>query len=150
MTRVPEAARGAVLGNLLEKVVVRGEEEGEPLPELIDVETRVDCRLHVSDGVREGERHLLHRRRSGFTHVITADRDRVPLRQLAFAESEDVGDDPQRRPRRVDVGAARDVFLQDVVLDGARQRAKGHALALRDRHIQRQQDDGRRVDGHRR
>ena len=52
--------------------------------------------------------------------------------------------------RRIDVGAARDVFLQDVVLDRARQRRGGDALPLRDRDVERQQDDRRRVDRHRR
>ena len=81
----------------------------------------VDRRLHVGDGVGEGEGHLLHGRRARLADVIAADRDRVPLRHLALAEREDVGDDAQRRRRRIDVGAARDVFLQDVVLHRARQ-----------------------------
>ena len=37
---------------------------------------------------------------------------------------EGVGDQPHRRPRRVDVGAARHVLLQDVVLDGAAQHCR--------------------------
>jgi hypothetical protein len=42
------------------------------------------------------ERDFLHRRRSGFPDVVAADRDRVPVRQLALAEREDVGDDAER------------------------------------------------------
>ena len=52
--------------------------------------------------------------------------------------------------RRVDVGAARDVFLEDVVLNRAGQRRGGDALPPRDRDVERQQDDRRRVDRHRR
>ena len=118
----PQPARRAELRDLLEKVVVRVEEERQPLAEPVDVEPGVDRRLHVGDRVREGERDLLHRRRSRLADVIAADRDRVPVRQLALAEREDVGDDPQRGARRIDVGAARDVLLEDVVLDRARER----------------------------
>ena len=110
----------------------------------------VDGGLHVGDGVGEGERDLLHRRRARLADVIAADRNRVPLRHLALAEREDVGDDAQRRPRRIDVGAARDVLLQDVVLDGAGELRGRHALPLADGHVERQQDDGGGVDGHRR
>ena len=72
------------------------------------------------------------------------------LRQLPLAERQDVGDEPHRRPRRVDVRAARDVFLEDVVLNGSGQRRQSHALPLRHRDVQRQQDDRRGVDRHRR
>src|SRR5438552_14029880 len=43
----PKAPGRAELRDLLEKVVVRVEEERQPLPELVDVETRVDRRLDV-------------------------------------------------------------------------------------------------------
>ena len=116
----PQPPRGAELRDLLEEVVVRVEEEREPRPERVDVEAGVARRLHVGDRVGERERHFLHRRRARLANVVAADRDRVPLRHFALAEREDVGDDAQRRLRRIDVGAARDVLLQDVVLDRAR------------------------------
>ena len=131
----PQPARRAELGDLLEKVVVRVEEERQPLSERVDVEPGVDRRLHVGDRVGERERDFLHRRRSRFADVIAADRDRVPVRQLALAERKDVGDDPQRRARRIDVGAARDVLLEDVVLNRARERRRGaRPAAARPRH----------------
>ena len=126
----PQPPRGAELRHLLQEVVVRVEEEREALAERVDVEPRVDRRLHVGDRVGEGERHLLHRRRARLADVIAADRDRVPLRHLALAEREDVGDDAQRRLGRIDVGAARDVLLEDVVLDRARELPRRHPLAL--------------------
>ena len=129
---------------------MRVEEERQPLAERVDVEAGVDGGLHVGDGVGERERHFLDRRRARLADVIAADRDRVPLRHVALAEREDVGDDAERRFRRVDVGAARDVLLQHVVLHGAGERRWRHALLLRDGDVQRQQDDRGRVDRHRR
>jgi hypothetical protein len=67
----------------------------------------------------------------------------------AARDREDVRDNPQRGARRIDVGAARDVFFQDVVLDGARQRLRIGALFARDGDVEREQDDGGRVDRHR-
>ena len=146
----PQPPRRAELGDLLEEVVVRVEEEREPLAERVHVEPGVDAGLDVGDAVRKRERHLLHGRRARLADVIPADRDRVPLRHLALAERDDVGDDPERGARRIDVGAARDVLLQDVVLDRAGQLTCVNALSASDGHVQRQQDDRRRVDGHRR
>ena len=116
----PQPPRGPELGDFLEKIVVRVEEEREPLTEAIDVEPGVEGRLHVGQRVGERERDLLDRGRSGFADVIAADRDRVPVRQLAIAVGEDVGDDSERGAWRIDVGAARDVLFEDVVLDRAR------------------------------
>ena len=146
----PQPPRRAELRDLLEEVVVGVEEERQPLAERIDVEARAARRLHIGDRIRERERHLLDRRRSRFADVIPADRNRVPLRHLSLAEREDVRHDPERRLRRIDVGAARDVFLEDVVLNRSRERLRRHALPLADRDVQREQDDRRRVDGHRR
>ena len=66
------------------------------------------------------------------------------------APGENVGDDAHRGPQRVDVGAARDVFLQDVVLHGAREPREIRALLFRDGDVEREQNRGGRVDGHRR
>ena len=52
--------------------------------------------------------------------------------------------------RRVDVGAARDVLLEDVVLDGAAEGAARHAALVGHRDVEREQRRRRRVDGHRR
>ncbi len=50
---------------------------------------------------------------------------------------------------REDVGAARHILLENVVLDGAAQLADIRALAFGDRNIHRQQDARRGVDRHR-
>ena len=52
--------------------------------------------LHVRTGVRQRERHFLDRGRAGFTDVIPADGNRIPLRHLARAERQEVGHDAQR------------------------------------------------------
>ena len=60
----PELARGAELGDLLEEVVVRVEEERDARREVVDGQTGVDAVLHVLDAVAQRERQLLQRRRS--------------------------------------------------------------------------------------
>ena len=105
-------------------------------------------RLHVRDPVRERERDLLRGRRPRLAHVIAADRDRVPLRDPLAAVREQVGDDPHRRLRRVDVRAARGVLLQEVVLDGAADLRRVDALLLGDQLVEQQQDRRGRVDRH--
>ena len=76
--------------------------------------------LDVGDRVGQRERDLLNGGRAGLADVIAADRDRIPLRHVLARRTHDVGHDPERRARRVDVGAARDVLLEDVVLDACR------------------------------
>ncbi len=78
----PELPRGAELGDLLEEVAVRVEEERDPRREVVDVEARIDAVLHVLDAVAQRERQLLQRRRAGLADVIAAHRHRVPARHF--------------------------------------------------------------------
>ncbi len=117
----PQATGGAELRDLLEEVVVRVEEEGEALAELVGREPRRDRRLAVRDAVRERERELLRRARARLADVVPGDRDRVEAGQPLGAVREEVGREPHRRPRREDVVPARDVLLEHVVLHGAAQ-----------------------------
>ncbi len=100
--------------------------------------------------MRQRKRHFLHRGRSGFADVIAADRDCVPVGQLARAVGKDVGHDSERGARWIYIRSARDVLLQDVVLNRACERSRPDALPPRHGDVQREQDDGRRVDRHRR
>ena len=84
---------------------------------VVDVQPGPARPFHVLDAVVERERQFLQRRRSRFANVVTADRNRVPLRHVLCAELERVDDELHRRPRRKDVGLLGDVFLEDVVLD---------------------------------
>ena len=132
----PQPPRGTKLRDLLEEVVVRVEEEGEPLAEVVRRQPRVDRRLAVRDPVRERERELLRRGRACLTDVVTGDRDRVPARQPLGAVREQIGRDPHRRPRREDVVPARDVLLEDVVLHGAAELRTVDALLLGDELVE--------------
>ena len=146
----PERPGGAELRDLLEEVVVRVEEEREPGAERVGREARRHRRLAVGDPVRERERELLGGRRARLADVVARDRDRVPARDPLLAVGEQVGRQPHRGARREDVVPAGDVLLEDVVLDGAAQRAAGHALLLGDQLVEQQQQRRRGVDRHRR
>jgi len=145
---VPDAARRPELGDLFEEVVVRVPEEAEPRRERIDIEAGRDGGIDVRDAVGDGERDLLHRRAAGFADVVAADADGVPLRHVRCAVLEDVGDDSHAGLRRVDVRAAGDVLLEQVVLDGAADRSGRHALLFGHQLVHQQQDRAGGVDGH--
>ena len=49
--------------------------------------------------------------------MIAGDGDRVPFRNLGSAVRKDVGNQSQALRRRVDIGAASDVLLENIVLD---------------------------------
>ena len=108
-----------------------------------------DRRLDVGDGVGEGEGHLLDGGRAGVADVVAADADGVELRQLLGAVGHEVGGETERRLRRVDVGAAGDVLLEDVVLRGAGDLVLRDALLLADDGVHRDEHGRRGVDGHR-
>ena len=146
----PHAAGRPVLGHLLEEVVVGVPEEAQPRGEVVDVQPGGQGGLHVGDAVGEGEGDLLDGRRAGLADVVAGDGDRVPAGQVLRAVGERVGDQPHRRPGRVDVGPPGDVLLQDVVLDGAAQQFRVDPVLLGDQLVEEQQDGGRGVDRHRR
>ena len=80
--------------------------------------------------------------------MIRADVRRIPPRHLLVGVRDRVADKLQRRLGREDVRAAREIFLDDVVLDGAGEaRARG-ALLVGDGDVQRKQPSGGRVDRH--
>ena len=145
----PHAPGRAELRNLLQQIALGDEEEGQPPREAIDVEPRIDRRLHVGDSVGEGESQLLYGGRARLPHVIPADADRVPPGNALAAVPEDVGDQPHRLPGRVDVGPPRYVLLQYVVLDRPVELLGRDSLPSSDRDVERQQDGRRRVDRHR-
>ena len=144
----PQPTGRPELGDLLDEVVVGVEEEGELGREVVDGQPGRERGLHIGDRVGEGEGDLLDRGAARFPHVIAGDRDRVPARDVLAAIGEEIGDEPHRRRRGEDVGAAGHVLLEDVVLDGARQARRVHAAPSRHRHVERQQDRGGGVDRH--
>ncbi len=116
---IPDLARGAVFGDLFEEIVVRVEEEAEARSEVVDVEAAAARPLDVFDAVVDGERQFLQRGRSGFANVVAADGDGVEARRKLRSEFEGVNHQAHRGRGRIDVFLLRDVFLEDVVLDGA-------------------------------
>ena len=78
----PDPAGGAVLGDLLEEVDLRVEEEAQARGERVDVDAALDRLLDVGEAVLERERELLRGGRAGLADVVAGDRDRVPARHL--------------------------------------------------------------------
>ena len=145
----PQQPRGAHLGDLHEEVHADRPEERQPRREAVDVEAGGEAGAEIFDAVgqRIGELEVL--RRAGFLHVIAGDRDRIVFRHLLRGVGKDVGDDPHRGRRRIDVGVAHHELFQNVVLNGAREFFRRHALFLGGRDEQRQDRQHRAVHGHR-
>ena len=126
----PDPARGAELGDLLEEVDVRVEEEAQPGREDVDVEPARAAQLDVGEAVREGEGELLRRGRAGLPDVVAGHRQRLVARDLRGAPLDQVGDQAQVRLGREQPLLLRDVLLEDVGLEGAVEVAMGDPLAL--------------------
>ena len=80
--------------------------------------------------------------------MVAGDGDGVPLGDFGGGPGEHVGDDAHGVGDGIDVGAAGDVLLEDVVLDGAAELADVGAGAAGGGHVEREQDAGGGVDGH--
>ena len=126
----PQHARGALLRHLHEEVHAGVPEERQPRREAVDVEAGGDAGAHIFDAVGERVGELEVAGRACLLHVIAGDRDRVELRHVLGGVGEDVGDDAQRRLRRIDVGVAHHELFEDVVLDRAGELFRRHALFL--------------------
>ena len=146
---IPDAARRAILRNLLEEVVMRVEEKRKPGREIVDREPAAQRPFHILHAVVESEGELLQRRRASLADVIARDGNRIETRRVESAELEGIHHQPHGRGRRIDVLLLRDVFLQDVVLQGAGDLLPVRALLFRDRQIHRPQHRGGRIDRHR-
>src|SRR5258708_11930234 len=145
---VPDFARGAELGDLLEEIVVGIEEEAEPGTKVIHVQAAATSPLHVLHAVIDGECQLLQRRGTGFADVISADGNAVELGSELGSELESINHQPHGWRGRIDVFLLRDVFLENVVLKGAGNFLPVGPLLFRHHQIHGPQDRGRRVDGH--
>ncbi len=125
------------------------EEEREPGGEGIDVQATANSCLHIGEAVGEGEGQLLGGGGPGLPDVIAAHRNRVPQRDVFGAELDHVDDEPHVRLRWEDPLLLGDVFLEDVVLQGAAQRLPVDPLFLGGHQEEGEQHLGRTVDGHR-
>src|ERR1700722_19978259 len=95
-------------------------EEAQPRREIIDMQAPAERPFHVLHAIVEGEGELLQRRRTGLANVISADRDGVEARGEERSEFDRVHYQPHRWSRRKNEFLLRNVFLQNVVLQGAR------------------------------
>ena len=80
--------------------------------------------------------------------MVAANADGVPCGNVLGAVLEDVGNQTHGVAWRVDVRAAGDVFLEDVVLQGAVQLARRYPLLLGGRDVEREEDGSGGVDRH--
>src|SRR5215469_7327939 len=144
----PQAARGAILGDFFEQVVVGVEKKRKLGREFVDAEARIKRGLHVSDGVSERKSHFLDGGRARFANVVSGDRDGIPTWEVISAPGENVSDDAHRGAYGINVRAAGDVFLQNVILHGTGEFVQIRALFLRHSNIKTEKNRGRRVDGH--
>jgi len=144
----PEAASGAKFGDFFEEIAVGVEEEGKLRREFVDREAGVECGLNVGNTIGEREGDFLDRGGTRFADVITGDGDGVPFGKSIAAPGKNVGDDAHRGAHRIDVGSARDVFLEDIVLNGAGEFGEIGALFSCDGDVEAEKNCGRSVDGH--
>jgi len=124
------------------------EEKRKLRREFIDAETGVKRGLDIGDTIGQREGHFLDGGGAGFADMIAGDGDGVPLGKIVAAPRENVGDDAHRGAHGIDVRAAGDVFLQNVVLHGAGKFLEAGALPFRNCHIETEQGCGGGVDGH--
>jgi hypothetical protein len=150
---VPKLAEGPHLAHLGDEPHAGVDEERDAADDFAECLGRdfAGCLHGIENGDGCGERvgELLHWRRPCFLQMVGADVHRVPLRHLLCREQDGVLGEAERRRRREHVGAARQVFLDDVVLNGARQLGAGCARLVGDGNIKRQKPSCRRIDRHR-
>ena len=132
----PQPSGGAELGDLLEEIDVRIEEEGKPWSELVDVQSGRHRGLDVGHPVGECEGQLLDCGRARLPDVVAGDGDCVPAGHVPGGEDDRVHHQAHRWFRGEDVLLLGDVLLEDVVLEGSPQAvgADSGLLAGRDVH----------------
>src|SRR6476660_9572713 len=88
----PDASRSPEFCNFFEKAVMGIEKEGNSRGKRVDIQAGFESGFDVRKRIRESERQFLNSRRACFADVISADRNRVPVRNLMFAVAKDIGD----------------------------------------------------------
>src|SRR5208282_3162602 len=129
--------------------VVRVEKEAEAGAEVVDVEAPAARPLDVFDAVVDGEREFLQRGRSGFANMVAGDGDGVEARRKLRSELESVNHQAHRGRGWINVFLLRDVFLENVVLDGAGDLPPVGALLFSHDQVHGPENAGWRIDGHR-
>ena len=145
----PQQTAGTKLGHLHEEVHPDAPEERQPRRERVDVQAGVEAGLEVVDTVGECVGEFEIGCGTGLLDVVAGNRDGVELRHVRAGVGEDIGDDPHRGLRRIDVGIADHELFEDVVLDGPGEFLRRHALLLGGHHIQREDGQHRAIHCHR-
>ena len=143
----PHAPASTELGDLVEEVHVDVEEKGQPLGELLHVAAAPAQLIDVGQTVGQCVGHFLRCGGAGVAHVGASDADGVEARGDIVGVKNRVRDQAHRRADREDPRSARHIFLQDVVLNRARQLVARHALFVGNGQVHRIDDRGRAVDG---
>ena len=146
----PDPAGRAELGDLLEEVDVRVEEERQPGRELLDVQAAGQAQLDVGEAVGQRVGELLRGGRAGLADVVAGDRDRLVRRDVLGAVLHQVADQAQVRLGGEQPLLLRDVLLEDVGLQRAVEDAEVDALALGGDQVHAEHRDGGAADRHRR
>ncbi|MND63379.1 hypothetical protein D3C80_546870 [compost metagenome] len=144
----PKQARGTKLCRFHEEIHADGEKEGQASGEIIDIQPLGECRPHIFAAIRQREGQFLHQCRARFLHVIAGYGDGVEFRHLLRRIFDDVGNDPHRGFRRIDIGVADHELLEDVVLDGAGKGGAGNALFFARHDETGEHGNDRTVHGH--
>src|SRR5665213_1107876 len=131
----PNATRGPIFRDFFQKVVVRIQEEREARAKRVNIESSIYCSLDVGGGVAKREGEFLDGNRSSLPYVVDADGDRITVRNVSLAMGENVGNEPQRKLWRIDIGSAGNIFLEDIVLNCAVYLLRRNTLLLCDGNI---------------
>ena len=122
---IPKLAKGPHLANFGDETKARVHEEGNAAHDL--GKGRVGHlaggldRVEHGNGRRQRIGQFLNRRGTGFLQMIGTNIGRIPARHLFDRKGHHVGNQTQGRLGRKDIGPARKIFLDDVVLRRPRQ-----------------------------
>ena len=149
---VPKLCKGAHLADFSDEPQARIDEERDARGYGAKIRSLVGRRLahrvqHRKRG-RQSIGQFLFRRRARLLQVVGTDIHRIEPGRRFEAPDDHVRDHAQGRPRRVDIGAARQVFLDQVILGRALNPGDIRALFFGQCRIERQHPGRCRIDGH--
>ena len=145
---MPQLARGAQLGDFHEEVHADAPEKAEARRKAVHRQPLGHGGANIFHAIGQRIGQLLHRRRTGFMHMIAADRDRVETRHMLSGIADDVRHDPHARFWRIDIGVADHELLQNIVLNGSGQQLLIDALLLGRDDVEGEHRQHRAVHGH--
>ena len=148
---VPEFGEGAHLAQFGDEADAGVHEEGDAAHHVGEMFGRDLAPQVVEHGAGGGQREgqFLLGRRACLLQVVGTDVHRVPFGQVFARPGGDIRDHAQAGFGRANIGPAREVFLDDVVLDSALESRDVGILFLGQGDVEREEPGRRRVDRHR-